>query len=543
MIGASMGDPSTSSPIRIRVSAASNAVSIFVGSVHPYSTTLVPSAIRLDFASILDTGTTAATAVSGLPAVANKRQVGGAFDIVTTAAFIGNVTVTMPYDPANLQGDAVNLKLFHYTGGQWVDITGTVDAAMEILKDGGKKGPLSRLFPFMGPAFVASVAYMDPGNFATNIQGGAKFGYTLLWVIVASNLMAMLIQTLSAKLGIATGMNLAEQCRNHFPRPLVLLMWVIMEVVAMATDLAEFLGAAVGFNLLFGMPLWLAGIITAIVTFLILGLERYGFRPVEAVITALVGVVAVSYLIETFLDKPHWGNVLYHAVVPQFSGAESVLLATGILGATVMPHAIYLHSALTQGRIVVKDPSQLQRLFRYEMVDVIVAMGLASLVNMGMMIMAASTFFKHGLTEVGSLETAYRTLEPLLGRGSSWIFAVSLLASGLSSSAVGTMAGQVMMQGFLKRQIPIWIRRLVTVVPPLVVISIGLDPTRTLVISQVVLSFGLPVAIIPLILFTRRKTVMGILVNHPATTAMTGFVAILIIALNVYLVYQVFIAG
>ena len=421
--------------------------------------------------------------------------------------------------------------------------TGTLQAASEILSGQSKKGLFARLLPFMGPAFIASVAYMDPGNFATNIQGGAKFGYTLLWVIVASNLMAMLIQTLSAKLGIATGMNLAEQCRSHFPRPLVLLMWVIMEVVAMATDLAEFLGAAVGFNLLFGMPLWLAGIITAIVTFLILGLERYGFRPVEAVITALVGIVAVSYLVETFLDKPHWGNVLYHAVVPQFSGAESVLLATGILGATVMPHAIYLHSALTQDRIVVKDPGQLRRLFRYEVVDVFVAMGLASLINAAMLIMAASTFFKHGLTEVGTLEQAYHTLEPLLGRAAGWVFAISLLASGLSSSAVGTMAGQVIMQGFLKMHIPIWIRRLVTIIPSLIVIAIGLDPTRTLVISQVVLSFGLPFAVIPLVIFTGRKNIMGILVNRPFTTLLAALVATLIVALNLYLLYQIFLVG
>jgi manganese transport protein len=395
----------------------------------------------------------------------------------------------------------------------------------------------------MGPAFIASVAYIDPGNFATNIQGGARFGYTLLWVIVASNLMAMLLQTLSAKLGIATGMNLAEHCRNRFSRPVVVAMWGLMEIVAMATDLAEFLGAAVGFNLLFGIPLWIAGILTAIVTFLILGLERYGFRPIEAVITALVGVVAASYLVETLLDRPEWGSLLYHSVVPQFAGKESVLLATGILGATVMPHAIFLHSALTQGRVVVKDPVQMRRLFRYEMVDVFVAMGLASLINMAMLIMAATTFFRHGLTEVASLETAHRTLEPLLGKASSWIFAVSLLASGLSSSAVGTMAGQVMMQGFLKRQIPVWIRRLVTIIPSLVVISIGLDPTRTLVISQVMLSFGLPFAIIPLIIFTRRKSVMGILVNHSVTTALTCIVAALIIALNAYLVYQAFVAG
>ena len=420
---------------------------------------------------------------------------------------------------------------------------GTAEDALDVLADRSPKGRLSRFLPFMGPAFIASVAYIDPGNFATNIQGGAQFGYTLLWVIVASNLMAMLLQTLSAKLGIATGMNLAEHCRNRFSRPVVVAMWVLMEIVAMATDLAEFLGAAVGFNLLFGIPLWMAGILTAIVTFLILGLERYGFRPIEAVITALVGVVAACYLVETLLDRPEWGNLLYHSVVPQFAGKESVLLATGILGATVMPHAIFLHSALTQGRVVVKDPVQLRRLFRYQLVDVFVAMGLASLINMAMLIMAATTFFRHGLTGVGTLETAHRTLEPLLGKASSWIFAVSLLASGLSSSAVGTMAGQVMMQGFLKRRIPVWIRRLVTVIPPLVVISIGLDPTRTLVISQVLLSFGLPFAIIPLIIFTRTKSMMGILVNHPATTVLTGFVAALIIALNVYLVCQAFVAG
>lgn len=286
---------------------------------------------------------------------------------------------------------------------------------MSVLSGNGKRGRLARLLPFMGPAFVASVAYMDPGNFATNIQGGAQFGYTLLWVIIASNLMAMLIQTLSAKLGIATGLNLAEHCRTRFAKPLVVLMWVVMEIVAMATDLAEFLGAAVGFYLLFGVPLLPAGIITAVVTFLVLGLERYGFRPLEAVITALVGVIAVSYLFETILVKPRWGEVLYHAVVPRFSGSESVLLATGILGATVMPHAIYLHSALTQGRIVVKEAEQQRRLFRYELVDVLVAMGLASMVNAAMLIMAASTFFRHGHTEVGTLEQAHLTLEPLLG--------------------------------------------------------------------------------------------------------------------------------
>ncbi len=253
--------------------------------------------------------------------------------------------------------------------------------AADILSGTSRKGRLARLLPFLGPAFIASVAYVDPGNFATNISGGAKFGYILLWVILASNLMAMLIQSLSAKLGIATGQNLAEHCRNAFPRPVVYGMWVLMELVAMATDLAEFLGAALGFNLLLGIPLWVAGILTAIATFLILGLERFGFRPLEAVITSLVGVVAISYVIETILDRPQWGDVLYHAVVPQFSGPESVLLATGILGATVMPHAIYLHSALTQGRIVVKEPGQMRQLYHFELIDVAIAMGMASLVN------------------------------------------------------------------------------------------------------------------------------------------------------------------
>ncbi len=419
----------------------------------------------------------------------------------------------------------------------------TVVTATQILAGGSKKRGLARLLPFLGPAFIASVAYMDPGNFATNIQSGAQFGYLLLWVVIASNLMAMLIQALSAKLGIATGLNLAEHCRSRFPRPVVWGMWVLMELVAMATDLAEFLGAALGFNLLLGIPLWLAGIITALVTFLILGLERYGFRPLEAVISALVGVIAVSYLIETVLDRPDWGQVLFHAVVPQFSSGESVLLATGILGATVMPHVIFLHSSLTQGRIVVRDPIQLRRLFRFEVVDVVIAMGLAGLINAAMLMMAAATFHRHGLYDVGTIEEAHRTLEPLLGSAASWIFAISLLASGLSSSSVGTMSGQIIMQGFLHHRIPVWIRRLVTMVPSLIVILIGLDPTRTLVISQVVLSFGLPFAVIPLILFTRRRDVMGVLVNRPLTTALASAVAGLIIALNGYLLYQLIFRG
>lgn len=415
---------------------------------------------------------------------------------------------------------------------------GTLKAAREVLSGRTNKGRLARLLPFMGPAFIASVAYMDPGNFATNISAGAKYGYLLLWVVVASNLMAMLIQTLSAKLGIATGANLAEQCRTHFPRPVVLSMWVLMEIVAMATDLAEFLGAALGFNLLFGIPLWAAGLLTAVATFLILSLENYGFRPLEAVITVMVGVVAVCYLVETLLDRPAWDLVLRGAFVPQFAGAESVVLAVGILGATVMPHAIFLHSALTQNRIVTRNVAQQQRLLRFEVVDVAIAMGAAGLINMAMLIMAAATFFNQGLTNIGTIEQAHLTLEPLLGPAASWVFAISLLAAGLSSASVGTMAGQVIMQGFLHQHIPAWIRRLVTMLPSLIVISMGLDPTRTLVLSQVVLSFGLPFAIIPLVVFTARRDIMGALVNHRLTTVAASLSAAAIVVLNLYLLYQ-----
>lgn len=416
---------------------------------------------------------------------------------------------------------------------------GTVEAAAAVLADRTNAGCLARLWPFLGPAFIACVAYIDPGNFATNIQAGAQYGYVLLWVVVASNAMAMLIQALSAKLGIATGLNLAEVCRQEFPPPVVYLMWALSELVAMATDLAEFLGAAVGFQLLFHIPLLWGGLLTAVVTFVILGLERHGFRPLEAVITALVGVIAVSYIIETVLDRPHWGSLLHGALVPQLPDRESVVLASGILGATVMPHVIFLHSALTQGRIVTRDPTQLRRLFRFEVIDVVLAMGLAGFVNGAMLVMASATFHRAGLNEVGSIEEAYRTLTPLLGQAASWVFAVSLLAAGLSSSTVGTMAGQVIMQGFLRRHIPLWLRRLVTMLPSLIVIAVGLDPTRTLVISQVVLSFGIPFALVPLLMFTRRKALMGVLANHPLTTAVGALVAAVIIALNLYLLAQI----
>ncbi len=419
----------------------------------------------------------------------------------------------------------------------------TIQSAAEVLSGTKTKGRLQRLMPFLGPAFIASVAYVDPGNFATNIQAGAQFGYMLVWVIVASNLMAMLVQTLSAKLGIATGLNLAEHCRLRFSRPVVIGMWLLMELVAMSTDLAEFLGAALGFQLLLGIPLLAGAMLTAVATILILGLERYGFRPLEAVISSMVGLVAICYLVETIIDRPDWSAVFYHAVVPQLSGAESLVLASGILGATVMPHAIFLHSALTQGRIVVKDTRQRKMLYRYEITDVLIAMGIASFVNIAMLIMAAATFYKTGLTHIASIEEAYRTLEPLLGKAAVWFFGLSLLVAGLSSATVGTSAGQIIMQGFIQRHIPIWLRRVATMAPSVAVIAIGLDPTRTLVISQVVLSFGLPFAIVPLVMFTRRADIMGDLVNRSATTVLAGLIAAVIIALNIVLLYETFFSG
>jgi manganese transport protein len=417
----------------------------------------------------------------------------------------------------------------------------TVAAAVQVLSGKSRKSRLARLWPFLGPAFVACVAYIDPGNFATNLEGGAKYGYLLIWVVLASNLIGMLIQALSAKLGIATGRNLAELFREHYPRWLTLAMWVLMEVVAMATDLAEFLGAALGFYLLFGMPLWIAGLLTALTTFIILGLERYGFRWLEAVIAAMVGVVAACYLIELGLASPDWGKVALHSIVPRFSGPGSVLLAAGILGATVMPHVIFLHSALMQGRIVARSPEQMKRLFRYEIADIVIAMGVAGLVNAAMLVMAAKTFHDRGLTDVNAIEKAYMTLEHLLGHWANFVFALSLLASGLSSSAVGTMSGQVIMQGFLNFHIPVWLRRALTMAPALVVIFAGFDTTRSLVYSQVVLSFGLPFAVIPLLLFTSRRGLMGPLANRRATILLAALATALILALNVFLVCQVFV--
>jgi manganese transport protein len=395
-----------------------------------------------------------------------------------------------------------------------------------------------RILPFLGPAFIACVAYIDPGNFATNIAGGSKFGYRLVWVIVAANLLAMLIQTLSAKLGIATGRNLPELAREQLGQRATFFLWLQAEAIAMATDLAEFLGAAIGFHLLFGWGLFPSAVLTGIAAFAILSLQRFGFRPLEALIATLVGVIGICYLAELTFAHPDYGAVFHHAVVPEFGSGEAVLLSVGILGATVMPHVIYLHSALTQDRLVPETDEDAQTLLRYTRVDVIIAMSIAGLINVAMLVMAASTFFQKGLLNVDSLEGAHKTLQPILGGASSVLFALALLASGLSSSAVGTLSGQVVMQGFIRRQIPLMVRRLVTMVPAFVVIAIGVDPSRTLVLSQVVLSFGIPFALVPLVYFTARRDIMGALVNRRITTVAASVIASVIIALNIFLLAQ-----
>ena len=397
----------------------------------------------------------------------------------------------------------------------------------------GRRRGLRAILPFLGPAFIACVAYIDPGNFATNIQGGSAFGYKLLWVI----LMAMLIQTLSAKLGIATGQNLAEVCRAYLPRPLVYAMWVGSEGAAMATDLAEFLGATLGLNLLFHIPLLPAALLTGVATYAILLLQRYGFRPLEALIAAMVGVVAVSYLIETLLSRPAWGQVAYHSVVPYVSSG-SVLISVGIIGATIMPHVVYLHSALLQDRIVPRNEMEARRIFRFTIPDVVIAMTLAGVINMSMLYMAAATFHAHGFTQVADIPSAYRTLSPLLGPAASTVFGISLLASGLSSSTVGTMAGQVIMQGFVGFTIPIWVRRLVTMAPAVIIVALGINATEALVISQVILSLILPIPVLALVYFTRRRDVMGKLVNRRFTTALALLFAAIILLLNVVLLFQ-----
>jgi manganese transport protein len=411
-------------------------------------------------------------------------------------------------------------------------------AARESLE--GRARGVGRVWPFLGPAFIAAVAYVDPGNFATNIAGGAKYGYLLLWVVLAANLIAMLVQTQSAKLGIATGRNLPELCRENFSRPTSYGLWVQAEIVAMSTDVAEVVGAALGLYLLFGIPLFPAALIAGAGAFTILALQQMGFRRLEAAISGLVGVIVLAFGFEIFASHPDGGEVAKHLVLPGFGGTESVLLATGIIGATVMPHVVYLHSALTQRRIVGRNDGERRRILGFERIDVVIAMALAGLVNISMMVMAAALFHEGGLTGVDSIEGAFDGLQQTVSGNAATIFGVALLASGFASSSVGTMSGQVVMQGFIRRRIPIFLRRAITLAPALVVLGIGLNPTDALVISQVVLSFGIPFALIPLLVIASRRKVMGRLVNPRWLTAIASVLGGLIIALNVFLLQQVF---
>ena len=405
------------------------------------------------------------------------------------------------------------------------------------LQELSTRGPLRRVLPMLGPAFVAAIAYVDPGNFATNIAGGAAHGYVLLWVILLANLIGMLIQNLSAKVGIATGRNLPELCREHLPRPASWGLWIQAELIAMATDLAEFVGAALALNLLFGVPLFWAGLMTGVVAFGILGLQQRGHRRFEIAIVGLMGIILLGFLYNVLHIHANAGDVA-RGLIPRFDGSDSVLLAVGILGATVMPHVIYLHSALTQDRIRPKDAGEKRTLLRFQRIDVTVAMGLAGLANMTMLVIAAAVFHGSGLTGVDTIEGAHAHFRSLLGSGAALAFALALLASGFASSSVGTYAGQVVMQGFIRRSVPLIVRRLVTMIPALVVLGIGLDPTRSLVISQVVLSFGIPFALIPLVMLTKRRDVMGELVNRRVTTVVAIGVAGLIVALNFFLLGQ-----
>jgi len=401
------------------------------------------------------------------------------------------------------------------------------------------RGRVRATLTMLGPAFVASIAYVDPGNFATNVQGGAQFGYLLLWVVLAANAMAMLIQYLSAKLGIVTDRNLPELCRARYPRPVAWGLWVQAELMAMSTDIAEFLGAAIGLNLLFGVPLLVAGVMTGIIAFAILELQRHGFRRFELAITALLGIILLGFLYETLRIGPSASESL-QGLLPHLQGTDSLYLAVGIIGATVMPHVIYLHSALTQGRIPCRTDAERGRVLRFERTDVIVALGLAGLVNMAMLAVAAKLFHTTGHLDITTIEQAHAGFANLVGGTAALAFAAALLASGVSSSSVGTYAGQVVMAGFVNLRVPLLARRLVTMIPALVVLALGVNPTNALVLSQVVLSFGIPFALIPLVHLTSQRAVMGTHVNRRATTAIATAIAALISVLNVFLLYQTF---
>ncbi len=400
------------------------------------------------------------------------------------------------------------------------------------------RGRIRGLVPMLGPAFVACIAYVDPGNFATNIAGGADYGYLLVWVIVAANLMAMLIQNLTAKIGIATGQSLPELCREHFPKRTTYMLWIQAELIAMATDLAEFIGAAIALNLLFGVPLFVSGLITSVVAFAILAAQSRGYRRFEAVIFGFLAIIVAGFLYDT-LRIGFDASGAAAGFLPGFEGTDSVLLAAGILGATVMPHVIYLHSSLTQQRIPLRDDADRRLMLRFNRIDVTIAMTIAGLVNLSMLLIAASLFHESG-TDVDSIEKAHQGFNDLVGPGAALAFALALLASGLASSSVGTQAGQVVMQGFIRRTIPLFLRRGITMAPALIVLAIGLDPTRSLVISQVILSFGIPFALVPVVLLTRRRDIMGPLVNRRITTVIASIVAAVIISLNLFLLYQTF---
>jgi manganese transport protein len=413
----------------------------------------------------------------------------------------------------------------------------TVATARQVLA--GQRRGLRGSLAFVGPAVIASIAYIDPGNFATNIQAGAKYGYSLLWVVLAANLIAMLFQGLSAKLGIVTGRNLAELCRDHFSRPVVFGMWGVSEIAAMATDLAEFLGGAIGFSLLLHLPLIAGMAITAVITYALLMSEAYGFRPLELVIGAIVAVIGICYLIEMFIAPVDWSAAAYHTFVPQIADSEALLLSVGIIGATVMPHAIYLHSGLTQSRIPVRDDADRRKVLGFSNREVVVALAVAGLINMAMVMMASGAFHA-GHSDVAEIETAYHTLTPLLGSAAAGIFLVSLIASGVSSSTVGTMAGQMIMQGFIGIRIPIWFRRLVTMIPAFVVVALGVNATSALVVSQVVLSLALPLPMIALLIFTGRRDIMGVFTNSRFTAALAIAGTAIVLVLNLVLIAETF---
>ncbi|MDT3249373.1 Nramp family divalent metal transporter [Serratia sp. root2] len=383
----------------------------------------------------------------------------------------------------------------------------------------------------MGPAFIAAIGYIDPGNFATNIQSGASLGYSLLWVVVWANVMAMLIQLLSAKLGIATGKNLAEHIRDRFPRPAVWAYWVQAEIIAMATDLAEFIGAAIGFKLLLGVTLLEGAILTGIATFLILMLQKCGQKPLEMAIGGLLLFVAAAYMVELVFSQPQLGPLLKGMAIPDLPNGDAVYLAAGVLGATIMPHVIYLHSSLTQA---VGENSKAER-YASTKVDVAIAMTIAGFVNLAMMATAAATFHFNGHSGVADLDLAYLTLQPVLGQAAATLFGLSLVAAGLSSTVVGTLAGQVVMQGFVRFYIPLWVRRVVTMLPSFIVIMLGMDATHILVLSQVLLSFGIALALVPLLSFTGNRELMGEMVNSRSVQTLGKLIVLVVVGLNGYL--------